>query len=302
MFYLEHIKDVARKVGFDLCGVTECRRLEDDAHFLRQWIAEGNATSLAYLARNEEVRADASRLVEGARSVIVCAAAYRRQRYADDCCTKIASYACTADYHSVMRDMLHALCRAAGLADGQVRYRVFTDSAPIFEKRYAVEAGLGWIGRHSLLITPGYGSYVVLGEIVTDAIFDRYDTPLTAGNCGVCRRCVEACPNQAIAERHIDTRRCISCATIEHKSELRTPLHGWIFGCDECQNACPHNHSCGEYANSRLSPLFSPHALDTASWLAMSKADFDAQLRTTPLLRSGLERIKENIVLSELDD
>ena len=299
MFDLEQTKRVACEVGFDLCGVAQVRRYEGEARLLERWIAEGNNSTLGYLARNGEVRTDASLLVEGARSVIVCAAAYRRQEYAPDCRTKVASYACARDYHDVMRAMLGELCRALGLAEHGARFRLFTDSAPIFEKQYAIDAGLGWRGRNSLLITPEYGSYVMLGEVVTDALFDRYDTPLEGRGCGSCHRCVEQCPNSAIREQHIDTRRCISCATIERESLTPTPLHGWIFGCDECQNVCPHNRAHGTYANPRLEPLFAPTELDAEGWLAMSAEEFKAQLSATPLSRSGIERIKRNISTDE---
>ena len=136
---------------------------------------------------------------------------------------------------------------------------------------------------------------MVLGEVVTDALFDRYDTPLEGRGCGSCHRCVEQCPNSAIREQHIDTRRCISCATIERESLTPTPLHGWIFGCDECQNVCPHNRTHGTYANPRLEPLFAPTELDAEGWLAMSAEEFKARLAATPLSRSGIERIQRNI-------
>jgi epoxyqueuosine reductase len=133
------------------------------------------------------------------------------------------------------------------------------DSAPILEKQYAVEAGLGWIGRQSLLVTPDHGTFVLLGEIVMTAKCDDYDKPLERVGCGACRRCVEACPNGAIRERHIDTTRCISCATIERRGEgERCNLHGWIFGCDECQSVCPYNRKAPHFTNPRFAPLFNP--------------------------------------------
>lgn len=262
MFNLEQIKRFAGEVGFDLCGVTKCRVFEEDRLFLEEWIGEGYALSLDYIKRNIDRRADASLLVEGAKSVIVCAVSYKNKisdGYPADHQTKIASYACTTDYHTTIKQMLFEMCTRLKEINPDFSARCFVDSAPIFEKRYAVEAGLGWIGRQSLLVTPEFGSFVLLGEIVMTAECDHYDTPYEGVGCGECRRCVEACPNNAIKERHIDTSRCISCATIEcRKDESDCDTHGWIFGCDECQTVCPYNRKAPYFRNSKFAPLFNP--------------------------------------------
>ena len=169
MLDLEHIKRCAAEVGFDLCGVAKCHPMPSDGAFLQRWLEEGNGSTLAYLERNAEKRADTTLLVEGAKSVIVCAIAYKNpisEGYAPNCRTKIASYACAEDYHTTIRRMLQQLCERLRSEHPTLRGRVFTDSAPIFEKRYAVEAGLGWIGRQSLLVTPQFGTFVLLGEAV----------------------------------------------------------------------------------------------------------------------------------------
>ena len=262
MFNLAQIKELAKEVGFDLCGVAQHRLFEEDKAFLEEWIECGYASSLDYLKRNIECRADANRLVEGARSVIVCAVAYKNSvsdGYPADHSAKIASYACATDYHTTIKQMLFDLCKRLKEIDADFSARCFVDSAPIFEKRYAVEAGLGWIGRQSLLITPQFGSFVLLGEIVMTAECNEYDKPLEMVGCGGCRRCVDACPNGAIKERHIDTSRCISCATIECRSdECGCDTHGWIFGCDECQTVCPYNRKAPYFSNPRFAPIFNP--------------------------------------------
>ena len=298
MFKLSHIKALAREVGFDLCGVAQCRDLENDKTFLERWILEGKASSLDYLKRNIECRADATHLVESAKSVIACAISYKNKAsegYPVGHHSKVASYACTTDYHTTIKQMLFELSHRLKELDPDFKGRCFVDSAPIFEKRYAVEAGLGWIGRQSLLITPEYGSFVLLGEIVMTAECDEYDTPLVSVGCGECRRCVDACPNGAIKEHHIDTSRCISCATIEREGEERCALHGWIFGCDECQTVCPYNRKAPFFTNPRFAPLFSPEEMHPEEWLALSEEAFAERFATTPLLRSGLDRIKSNI-------
>lgn len=262
MFKLSQIKELAHEVGFDLCGVAQYRKFEDDRAFLEEWIERGYASSLEYLKRNIECRADANRLVEGAKSVIVCAVAYKNsvsEGYPADHSAKVASYACTTDYHTTIKQMLFDLCKRLKEVNPALSARCFVDSAPIFEKRYAVEAGLGWIGRQSLLVTPQFGTFVLLGEVVMTAECDEYDKPLETVGCGECRRCVDACPNSAVKERHIDTSRCISCATIERRGEGEScDLHGWIFGCDECQTVCPYNRKAPHFTNPRFAPLFNP--------------------------------------------
>ena len=295
MFDLTQIKALAHEVGFDLCGVAQCRVLEQDRRFFEGWIEEGYAASLDYLKRNIACRADARMLVEGAKSVIVCAVSYKNRvsdGYPDGHRAKVASYACTTDYHTTIKTMLFELCKRLKALDADLSARCFVDSAPIFEKRYAVEAGLGWIGRQSLLVTPEYGSFVLLGEIVMTAECDKYDSPLKVVGCGECRRCVEACPNGAIKERHIDTSRCIPCATIEREREgAELPLNGWIFGCDECQSVCPYNRKAPYAKNEKFAPVFNPLELSSQDWLSLSESEFAEKYSATPLSRAGLERI-----------
>lgn len=301
MFDIAQIKELAHEVGFDLCGVAQYRNFEQDRAFFEKWLREGYGSSLDYLKRNIECRADASKLVENAKSVIICAISYKNavsEGYSTEHRAKVASYACSTDYHATIKQMLKELYQRLKTVDADFSARCFVDSAPIFEKRYAVEAGLGWIGRQSLLITPDYGSFVLLGEIVMTAECNHYDKPLESIGCGECRRCVDVCPNGAIKERHIDTSRCISCATIERQGEgEQCDLHGWIFGCDECQSVCPYNKRAPKFANSRFAPIFNPAEMTPQEWLALSEEEFSARFAQTPLQRSGLQRIKANISL-----
>ena len=288
MLQKEHIKQLALEVGFDLCGVAQCSNFEDDRAFLEGWIREGYASSLDYLKRNIERRADVTTIVPGAKSVIVCAVAYKNsisEGYPTEHRAKVASYALSTDYHTTIKQMLFELSARLKELCPTLSGRCFVDSAPIFEKRYAVEAGLGWIGRQSLLVTPEYGTFVLLGELVITEEVDSYDKPLISLGCGECRRCVEACPNEAIKERHIDTSRCISCATIESKEESSCELHGWIFGCDECQSVCPYNRKAPHYTNPRFNPRFNPIALSPEWWHNLTKEEFSDLTAGTPLER-----------------
>ena len=294
------IIDTAKDVGFDLVGIVRAEHIREEYNYFNKWILEGNASSLDYLNRNIEKRFDASLLVEGSRSVIVCAISYLSpysRGYAEECRTKVASYALARDYHITIKEMLTTLAERLKEHYPTLQYRAFTDSAPLAEKSYAKRAGLGWIGRNSLLVTPTHGSMLHLGELVINEKVDTYNTPMEGVGCGECRRCIEACPNGAILEnRTIDTRRCISCRTIERETEgAAIDLDGWIFGCDACQVVCPYNKRAPLHTNTKFDPLYDPTALDSEAWLKMSKEEFKAMAGTTAMTRAGLERIQKNI-------
>ena len=159
-----------------------------------------------------------------------------------------------------------------------------------------IEAGLGWIGRQSLLVTPCFGTYVLLGELLLTDEADRYDAPFEESRCGSCRRCLDSCPSGALAEPYeVDARRCISRHTVERETDGRIDLGGWIFGCDACQSCCPYNRQAPMHALPAFDPLFDPVAMGPAEWLAMDEATFDARLGATPLARSGLRRLQRNL-------
>ncbi len=297
MLIKEYIHAAARDVGFSLCGVAKCRALDVLRVRFEHWIEAGRGDGLDYLLRNIDKRFDPAQLVEGAKSVIVCAVNYRNEitngYSADDRC-KIASYACTTDYHTTIKAMLHTLFERLRQSNPTLTGRAFVDSAPLAEKAWAVEAGLGWIGRQSLLVTREYGTSVLLGALVLCDEVDSYDEPYVGSGCGDCRRCIDACPNRAIGDdRTIDSRRCISRLTIEREAAMPDgcSLHGWVFGCEECQNACPHNHSKPVATLPAIAPSFDPRQISAEEWLSMSKEEFSARFGRTPMARSGLERI-----------
>ena len=298
------IKKLAARAGFDLCGVTPARPLDDsEAHF-REWLRAGRHATLGYLERNLDKRFDPSRLVEGARSVAVCAVGYKNRRsegYPPGCRTRVASYACTRDYHATLKGMLRSMLAELQRENPGLTGRAFVDSAPLLEKRLAVEAGLGWIGRQSLLVTPQFGTYVLLGELVLNEQTDRYDPPFEGTRCGRCRNCIESCPTGAIvAPKIIDAARCIACRTIEPLGDAIDGYDidpdGWIFGCDRCQSCCPHNHKAPMHRNPAFDPLFDPVGIPPETWLAMDKREFVTRFGGTPLLRTGLERIRRNLL------
>lgn len=292
--------NTAQRVGFDLVGVVEAAALDEERNQFEQWLLNGNNSTLEYLERNVEKRFDIRLLVEGARTVIVCAVSYLSpfsRGYDEGCNTKIASYALARDYHTTIKEMLHAMAEELKRDNPQLRYRAFTDSAPVAEKSLAVRAGLGWIGRQSLVVNPRLGTMFHLGELVIDDVVDEYDSPMKGGGCGSCRECVNHCPNSAILDNYtIDTRRCISCRTIEREGCNETiTLDGWIFGCDACQSCCPFNRHAPLHTNKRFDSLFDPTAMDASTWRRMTNEEFMTLAGDTAMIRSGLERIKSNI-------
>ena len=216
------IINAAYDVGFDLVGVVRAEAMTAEHDRFCRWIAAGHHSTLTYLERNIDKRFDARLLVEGARSIVVCGVSYRSplgDGYAEGWRTKVASYALARDYHITIKEMLAALATRLKEYAPDMTFRAFTDSAPLAEKSLAVRAGLGWIGRNSLLVNPDLGSMLHLGELVISEDVDAYSMPMTAVGCGECRRCIAACPNGAISEdRSINTHRCISCRTIEREA------------------------------------------------------------------------------------
>ncbi len=299
MIEYDVIRNSAFDAGFDLCGVTSCRHLERNEAWFGEWLRLGYQASLGYMERNAGKRFDPRRLLEGAATAVVCAVGYKNpvgEGYPEGHRTKVASYACTADYHTTIRAMLERVL--AGLRE---RYpglggRAFVDTAPLAEKQLAVEAGLGWIGRQSLLVTPRLGTYVLLGELLLCDQADRYDPPFEGSRCGRCGNCIESCPTGAIVSpRVVDAGRCISCHTIEREPSGKVGLDGWIFGCDACQSCCPYNRKAPMHRNRAFDSLFDPRTMDAAEWLAMDEAEFGERMGATPLVRSGLRRIQRNI-------
>lgn len=236
------IKQAALAVGFDACGVAPAVALTDEEYPLRQWLAKGWHGELAYMERNVDKRMDPRRLVEGAKSVICCVSAYPPPTTAGG----VAAYARTREYHKVVKDMLFSLCdRLSRIQDVKFsaqNSKLCCDTVPISDKHWAARAGLGWIGRHTLLVTPRWGSWVNLGEIVTTEEFDVYDSPIANG-CTDCDLCINACPNHAIGDDMIDVRRCTAYYTTHHARPMPDGIdpHGYTQGCDLCQLACPLN-------------------------------------------------------------
>jgi epoxyqueuosine reductase len=242
----DRVKALALGLGFDLVGIAPALPTRE-TEFLREWIRRGYAGEMDYIARRVEERVDPRRVLEGARSAIAVGLVYDpgERAPADPTSGEIARYAGGDDYHEVMRGRLRVFADGlAPLAERAVRSRVYVDTGPIQERALAAEAGLGWIGKNTLLIQPRLGSYLFLGVVLSDlALAPDVREP---DHCGSCRACLDACPTDAFPEPYVlDATRCISYTTIEARGPIPEPLradHGdWVFGCDICQEVCPWN-------------------------------------------------------------
>lgn len=293
--YSQLIKNRALYLGFDLCGIARSRPLTEHHEHLSRWLEMGHHGGLGYMERNLKKRIDPATLVDSARSVIVCAISYNRAPIREGIASRIASYALCTDYHITIRKKLNSLLDYIAEIVPKVSGRVFVDTAPILEKGWAVEAGLGWIGRNSLLVNPKLGSFLLLGVVVVDAELDA-DNKNINESCAGCNRCVVECPAQAIGtDRTINASKCISRLTIEKNGESEADLKGWIFGCDICQRVCPYNNHAPIMNHDIFAPNSALLSMDREQWLQMKKEEFKELFGLTPLSRCSLDIIQKRV-------
>ena len=267
------IKNKAKELGFDACGIAEVASADTEVLFFDRWIAEGCHAGMKYMENYRDIRLNPAGLVEGARSVISVALNYYPAQKQSPDSPRISYYAYGKDYHIVVKDKLRQLWEyitsLVPVLDSTLPVaRFFTDSAPILERYWAWKAGLGWIGKNTNLSIPGKGSFFFLGEIVTTLELD-YDTP-QKNRCGTCRRCLDSCPTGALERPgHLNANKCISYLTIEHKgdipSEQASRLGDRLYGCDTCQEVCPWNR----FASPTREVAFSP----SPAFLSLKKED-----------------------------
>lgn len=296
------IKEKARKLGFEACGVARARALNAYKPLLTEWLRQGHHGKMGYMGNHLEKRLDPRLLKPGARSLVVVAQNYypsHEQPY--ETTYRIARFAFGKDYHFVMKDKLKQLATHLTDLSGEHRYRVFTDSAPVPERSWAQEAGLGGSGKNTCLIIPHKGSFCFLGEMITSAELEP-DKPFIKDLCGKCTRCMEACPTKAIiAPGKLDANKCISYLTIELKDhiteEFRNQCRGWIFGCDICQEVCPHNRHAKPHKEPGLEPLPPVMKWSDKEWASLSKEDFNKHFKKgrSPLARVKYEKLMDNI-------
>jgi len=294
------IKEKALALGFQACGISEASSLEEEHNRLDKWLRQGFHGEMAYMERNQEQRMDPSLLLPGARSVISVLMNYFPDKMLSEKDNyKIARYTYGKDYHLVIREKLHLLVKEMKNQGRHFKARVFTDSAPVFDKAWAEKAGLGRIGKNTCLIHPKLGSYVFIGEILTDLELE-YDHTRVNDLCGGCTRCIDACPTGAIiAPGELDARKCISYLTIEKRGEIDSQFHGkfdnWIFGCDICQEVCPWNRKALPHNEPAFFPTEALQAMNREKWDNLTEAEFDELFRDSAVQRTGFGGLKRNI-------
>ncbi len=297
------IKRWGRELGFQAVGIADADLSTAEPRLL-EWLAQGWHGEMEYMARHGALRARPAQLKPGTLRVISC-----RMDYLNDAPqgisidpekANIARYARGRDYHKVLRDRLQKLCDRIAGEIGEFGYRVFTDSAPVMEVELAARAGIGWRGKHTLLLDRDAGSWFFLGEIYCDVPLPVDQE--VANSCGTCERCIDVCPTRAIRGPYrLDARRCISYLTIEHKSaipeELRPLIGNRVYGCDDCQLVCPWNR----FAKLSSEDDFSVrNGLDHATLVdlfAWTEAEFDERMRGSPIRRIGYERWLRNLAV-----
>jgi epoxyqueuosine reductase len=292
------LKAEARRLGFAACGVAQAMPVGNSARSaLDAWLANGEYGEMSYMARHYDVRTDPRRLVEGAESIVCVALNYYPAQFLRDDQYQFAWYAYGEDYHEVMRRKLGALLDYLQSLVPATTARAFVDTAPLLERYHAVQAGIGWQGKNTQQIVPHAGSCFFLGELITTLPL-AYDAPI-ADRCGTCRRCLDACPMRALTPYHLDARRCLSYLTIEHRGNLPPDaipaLGNRVFGCDECQRACPHNRFATPATEPSLqaSPAFMNLRKETLETL--SDEQFTTLFGKSAVRRTKYEGLKRNV-------
>jgi epoxyqueuosine reductase len=294
------VRTKAAELGFSFVGFSKAEELTEEARKLEQWLNQGMHGDMHYMGNHFEKRIDPTKLVEGAKSVVTLLYNYHNPDLQKDPeAPKISQYAYGKDYHKIVKAKLRDLMAAMEERIGAIEGRCFVDSAPILERDWAKRSGLGWIGKNTLLINKGEGSFFFLAELIIDVPFD-YDSPIK-DYCGRCRRCIDACPTQAIHEDGywMDGSKCISYFTIELKEaipqEMKGQFDNWMFGCDVCQQVCPWNR----FAKRHNEPDFEPHPelleLSATDWVELTEDVFRKVFKKSPVKRTKYSGLQRNI-------
>lgn len=294
----ELLTNLSESHGFLACGVSTARRLVEEENRLQQWLKNGYQGEMQYMENHFDKRLDPTLLLPGAKSIITFLYNYYPVTQQKSNSYKVAKYAYGEDYHRVIKDKLYVLIDKLQESTGKLNYRIFVDSAPVMERQWAALSGLGWIGKNSLLLRQGVGSFFFIATILCDLELDP-DQP-TTDHCGNCTACIDACPTQAIVGNQlVDARRCISYQTIELKEpipiEFQSKTEDWILGCDICQDVCPWNRFSKENNEPRFQPNGDWLEWDKEQWQNMDSQEFEVSFAISAVLRAGFEKLKDNI-------
>ncbi len=295
------IKEKAISLGLLECVIIPANSLDEEIEPFQNWLDNDMHGEMSYMARNIEKRLDPRLLYENAKTIIIVLQNYFPVNIQQDSTAPVLSkYAYGTDYHFVMKDKLKELLQFIQQEFPNCNGRPFVDSAPVLERAWAKKAGLGWIGKNSLLISQNYGSFFFIGELILDIELPYDDVKLVRDHCGNCTKCIDACPTKAIvAERVVDARKCISYQTIELKGDLDESLNEQfedrVFGCDICQDVCPWNLK----SETHNEPNFKPHQkllqLSKEDWYQMEKPLFNELFKNSAVKRTGFKGLKRNL-------
>jgi len=294
------IKARALELGFSDVGIAKAEFLDEESTRLRAWLDKGYHGSMRYLEDHFEKRTDPTLLVKNAKSVISFAYNYFPEKTEGVEAYKVSKYAYGRDYHKVVKKKLVTLYKEMNEKFGPIKGRSFVDSAPIMEREWAKRAGIGWGGKHTLLVNPQKGSFFFLAEmIITKEL--NYDEPIS-DYCGSCTKCISACPTDAISEEgyEVDGSKCISYLTIENKDEVISDsfsdqFEGWVFGCDICQDVCPWNKFSSPHDERDFNPKPFLKVMAQDDWENLTQEKFDDLFFGSPIKRTGYQGLKRNI-------
>ncbi len=296
--YTTLIKQHAKRLGFEYCGISKADFLEEEAPRLEKWLNNNMHGEMKYMENYFDKRLDPRLLVDGAKSVVSLLLNYYPEKEQNPDAPKISKYAYGSDYHFVIKEKCKTLIDVLKEEIGDVNGRCFVDSAPVMDKAWAQKSGLGWVGKNSNLINKNSGSFFFIAELIIDVELE-YDGPIK-DYCGTCTRCIDACPTNAIVEPYVvDGSKCISYFTIELKENIPTDyknkFDNWAFGCDVCQDVCPWNR----FSKAHTEPLFNNNSdlldWDAKQWQEITQEVFSKVFKNSAVKRTGFKGLKRNI-------
>jgi len=295
------IKERALFEGFNKVGIVGATSLEDEGRRLQEWLARGYHGEMRWMARDVEKRINPREIFPQARSVVVVTLNYYtpQQHQKNPATGKVSRYAWGDDYHDVVKTKLESLLSWIRENEPQAEGKICVDIQPAMDKAWAVRAGLGWIGKHSNVITPEHGSWVFIGELLLNLELD-HDTGSIEDHCGTCTLCIDACPTAAITEPYVvDSNKCISYATIELRapelpSEIENKLSGWLYGCDICQDVCPWNRFEATTDEARFAPREGNVNAELSDILELTPETYAQRFRGSAMKRAKLSGLQRN--------
>ncbi|RTL60309.1 MAG: tRNA epoxyqueuosine(34) reductase QueG [Sphingobacteriales bacterium] len=293
------IKQQAANLGFSYCGIAKARHLDADAKRLEHWLNKSMHGQMLYMENYFDMRVDPAKLVPGAKSVITLLLNYYPAQQQKSS-IRISKYAYGKDYHEVIRNKLKKLLQLIKENIGEITGRGFVDSAPVLERSWAVNSGLGWIGKNGNLITKQNGSFFFIATLIVDIELE-YDDAYAKDYCGTCTRCIDTCPTGAILpDKVVDGSKCISYFTIELKDalipdDMKGKFDNWMFGCDACQDVCPWNRFSKPTNEVEFTPIPEVLNFSTSDWEELTEESFKEIFRNSPIKRTKFSGIKRNL-------